>query len=366
MAKQIDTLTSTRGFAALMVVIFHFGSNIPPFKFISVFQVGNLAVSYFFVLSGFVMFITYYGKDYSYSEYFKRRIARIVPLYILAIVLSIIPPLLLFALHKMELPIGFTTALLLNVSFLQAYFPRYVYLINAPGWSLCAEMLFYLLFPLILPFLSKKYKQKVIVIIIVFFFISQISFFYLLKNARFEGVHEMLFYNPVFHLNQFLIGILGGYYYYRNLETKFYLPSWFCLALILFTMKIFNMAALGNYLNLHNGLLAPLFIIFIISTAKRKNVFLRAKVLVFLGEISFGIYLLQRPIHYYVCDQINRKFMHLNDTMLFYFYVVVLVIVSAISYIYFEKPLRNRINSIRTNRNLNLQSSIKSSPSHLP
>src|SRR4051812_17074411 len=87
---QIDSLTSTRAVAAIMVFIHHFGREIFPFsKWPKVFSSGNLAVSYFFVLSGFVLYIGYHGKNFSYGDFLKRRIARIVPIYEIALFLAV-------------------------------------------------------------------------------------------------------------------------------------------------------------------------------------------------------------------------------------------------------------------------------------
>src|ERR1035437_10821131 len=87
---QINSLTATRAIAAIMVFIHHFGRDIFPFnRCPSVFTSGNIAVGYFFMLSGFVLYITYYLKDISFGDYIKKRISRIVPIYEIALLLTI-------------------------------------------------------------------------------------------------------------------------------------------------------------------------------------------------------------------------------------------------------------------------------------
>jgi peptidoglycan/LPS O-acetylase OafA/YrhL len=86
---RIEQLTFTRFIAAVAIVIFHFGNrrfslNILYPHFI--FKQANVSVSYFFVLSGFVMIIAYYkNSKIDFLSYLKNRFARIYPIYFIAI-----------------------------------------------------------------------------------------------------------------------------------------------------------------------------------------------------------------------------------------------------------------------------------------
>ncbi len=54
----------------------------------NLFLRANVGVSYFFILSGFIMIIAYHKKDkIDYLEFYKNRFARIYPLYILGLLL---------------------------------------------------------------------------------------------------------------------------------------------------------------------------------------------------------------------------------------------------------------------------------------
>lgn len=76
--NRIDQLTFIRFIASLLVVIFHFGRNIPPFNYDilkSFFDRGNISVSFFFILSGFVMVVAYGNKGIiSPFSFFKKRL----------------------------------------------------------------------------------------------------------------------------------------------------------------------------------------------------------------------------------------------------------------------------------------------------
>src|SRR5690242_17272289 len=90
----MDQLTFTRFVAAVTVVYYHYGQGLFPFdhKWIDqLFLVGNISVSYFYALSGFIMTVVYY-KDQCSSfrkvKYWQARFARIYPLYVIALIWS--------------------------------------------------------------------------------------------------------------------------------------------------------------------------------------------------------------------------------------------------------------------------------------
>ncbi|MDW5290748.1 hypothetical protein [Formosa sp. PL04] len=62
---RLEQITFTRFLAAISIVIFHHGKNIFPFNQEGVsfiIKQANIGVSYFFILSGFVMVIAYGNK----------------------------------------------------------------------------------------------------------------------------------------------------------------------------------------------------------------------------------------------------------------------------------------------------------------
>lgn len=331
--KQLDALTGTRGFAAILVVIFHFALNVIPDGLLSdFFANGNLAVSYFFTLSGFIMCYTYYSQRVGYSSYMKKRIARIVPLYLFALLLTI-------ALLS-TYPDGFGKQLVLNTFLLQAYFPDYALTLNGPGWSLSVEMFFYLLFPLFI--IMYRYNEKgFAVFAILFYIISQALHLWLIAIYKPEygsGLHEFVFYHPVMHLSQFLIG-MAGYYLFSHIQSIHKYLSPVVLFLII--------AACVLYLPLskHNGLLAPLFVLFIVGVATSRKSLLATRPLVYFGEISYGIYILQMPV-FMALQKLNDTALHLSYGYFLMLFFVALLLFSALCYRFVEKPLRRKISSL--------------------
>ncbi|RYE25714.1 MAG: acyltransferase [Sphingobacteriales bacterium] len=340
MKHRIEALTTTRAIAALLVVVFHYGCTIYPFNLQEhFFRQGNLAVGYFFVLSGFVMYLSYVAKEVSFGEFIKRRLARIWPLYVTALLLAIAYPLYQHFFHSALLWDNYGRSILLNLSLLQAYIPGYALSVNSPGWSLSVEMFFYLLFPVFLNIARKKPKRFVWLAVTIYI-ISQIAHLWMTSTLTPQPntlLHEFIFYHPLFHLNQFLLGICGAMYL-RHCKVKY--AGFVSLASV--AAVILCMNYMPGVISMHNGLIDPLYLVLIISIASLKRTPLAFAPLVFLGEISYGIYILQAPLHFYFIRW-NMKYGYLSETTSFFCYLLLLTAAATICYYLIERPLRSII-----------------------
>lgn len=333
---SIASLTATRAFAALMVVVFHFANINTGISIIDrFFKNGNLAVSYFFVLSGYIMYLSYVDSYKGYKHFIQRRVARILPLYWLALILS---TLLVIYSSIIGLPPNFNIGLafLSNATFTQVFFEKYIFTLNTPGWSLCAEMFFYLLFPFLLQFQKSRNRLFIVTAIIIYLVSAIIHNFLVRKND--SSLEGFTYYSSLLHFNQFLIGMLGAQLFKSTIQKSYSLLTIICLLVILSYM-CFDLG-----ISAHNGLLAPVFVLLIGSIAISNPSYLKVKPLVFLGEISYGIYILQRPVHNYF-NLIYLKFSK-NETAGFILYVFVLIAVSAFFYYTVEKPCQRWINNL--------------------
>ena len=338
---RIEQITFTRFLAALSIVIFHFGEKIAPFSNHNIsflFKQANVGVSYFFILSGFVMIIAYGNKDQiDPLEYFKNRFARIYPVYLLAIVL-----LLIYLIYN-SLTIDYS-GLYLNIFAMQSWVPGKALSFNRPGWSLSVEWLFYFSFPFLFNYLYKKFDfKKLIFPIILFWVISQLLLHTGAKTDFYKGFpsksHDLLFYFPLMHLSEFLIGNLAGLYFINNWkDKKINTDIYIVLAVLLFGLWLkFN-----HYFILHNGLLAiifiPLIILIAINSGSITKMF-NYKFCVFLGEISYGIYILQIPVYRWSEDLFDCMKIK-NESAIFYLYLIILLLFSCVSFLFIEKPIR--------------------------
>ncbi|RLP76775.1 acyltransferase [Mycetocola tolaasinivorans] len=159
-APPLPSLTALRFFAALLVFGFHItltASPIPPNDPITLFAdddvarvtsrvfraTGYIGVSFFFVLSGFLL--TWAAKPGERpGAFWRRRILKLFPNHLVTWALS----LLLFAAAFTPLHASILSGVLLHAFSADEAVNVAV---NPPAWTLSSELLFYLLFPVFLP-----------------------------------------------------------------------------------------------------------------------------------------------------------------------------------------------------------------------
>lgn len=347
-------LTLTRFTAALTVVIFHYGSKIFPFDiypFSQLIPTGQIFVSYFFTLSGFIMMLAYWPQAGKFQtlRYWVFRLARLYPVYLLGLGLSIL--LNLKSLREL-------TALGLNLTLLQAWRPPYPNSLNYPGWSLSVEAFFYLLFPLILLIACRLSLRISAILLFSFWGASMVGHSYLLKNwyTGFPSfTHDVLFYNPLFHLNGFLLGALAGRWMLEHgqtlrakprLNSALLVASLLLIALSLLYLKDFLKDTFGIRMALTNGILAPIFIVFITSLAVDQTWVARLfqkPGFVLLGDASYAIYILQYPVHTFYKNYIDPRLGNFSNEAHFYAYLLLLILVSIGTFLWIENPARQAV-----------------------
>lgn len=168
---NLPSLTGARWLAALAVYFLHalVFLSVYPFQQSELFatihkfvpmQLGSAGVTFFFILSGFLIYWSNSQlkgmKNVLY--YCKRRITKIYPMHLIALAMFIVASakftttgitwVLDFARVELWLP---------NALLIHTWNPDWVTLggLNVPSWSLGAEMLFYLTFPLFIPLVRK-------------------------------------------------------------------------------------------------------------------------------------------------------------------------------------------------------------------
>jgi len=284
---QLDQITFTRFIAALTVVFFHYGQSIFPANVSFLYEnvtAGPIAVGYFYVLSGFIMAIAYYQTDKIQKGNFNKAkywIARFARIYPVYLL-----ALLIIAAAKFKTLGEDWASLPLHLSLLQSWIPGYPITLNTPGWSLSVEAFFYLCFPFLLIWIYK------------------------------HGIKSLTLFAVA--LIMFLL-IWGR----PHLETLF-----------------------GLKLAFTNGLLAPAFLAVIIFLASHKGIITKIftyPFLILLGEASYSLYILQKPV-YGIYDKVIVPRIDLSATIHFYIFVILLIIISILSYKFFETPMRKWIN----------------------
>lgn len=342
---MIKPLTSLRFFFALFVFLSHLSFVKTDFALYNwlkrnVFFEGYLGVSFFFILSGFVLSYSYQSKflnrNISKKKFYFARFARIYPLYFLTLILAI--PIFY---SKVD-----TVNFLVNIFLLQSFFPfqNYFFSINPPSWSISDEMFFYLIFPFLIV-LFRRYgflkKMFLVILIILVFCVSIIP----------QELHKSFFYiNPFVRSFDFILGIL----LYELYESK-KLNHFFNSVQKATVIEFFSIFLFVIFFSLHNYISRTFrfsiyywlpMSFFIFTFAQNKGIlsrFLSKNILVFLGEISYGFYM----FHYLVISVgiiiRNSYFSNIDDITLSGIFLIITIISSSLSFIYFERAANSFI-----------------------
>ncbi len=347
---KINQLTFTRFIAAFSVVFFHIGENVPyANKYLAAFfKHCKLSVSFFFILSGFVMIIAY-GRDKNvkikYPQYLKNRIARIYPVYVLAILIFVA------FIKYYKYPDIPPKELYLHFLMLQSWFPSYATTLNTPGWSLVVEMFFYVLFPFLFNrFYRNKPLKSLLLPILLFWALSQVIFILGINAAFYEGYptkfHNLISYSPIMHLNEFLVGNMAGLLYLQ-LDKRYKRNYDLHITLLCIILSLILIFAKPEYA--HNGLLAIIFVPFILlmalNTGRITRIFSK-KPFVFLGDISYGLYILHYPAGIFIISLMTGKGIE-NPRVLLLGLLSALLLLCSLSYLFLEKPLNKYIRSMQ-------------------
>ena len=354
---QLDQITFTRFIAALTVVFFHYGQTIFPANIPFLFEnitAGPIAVGYFYVLSGFIMAIAYYQQDQnkqkiiSKKKYWVARFARIYPIYLLALLIIVAAKYKTLGSDWLTLP--------LHLFLLQSWIPGYPITLNTPGWSLSVEAFFYFCFPFLLLWTYKHGIKHLTVASIILWIGTQLILLMLLNSNYYAPknlIHDFIYYNPLMHLNTFIMGLICGVHFkklYQNQQKIVKKNSfWLILSFIFIFLLIWARPHIENYfgykLAYTNGLLSPFFLLFIVLLANNKGLIskiLSFPFLILLGEASYSLYILQKPIHG-LYEKLVVPRIQLSETIHFYIFLILLILISIFSYMYLEKPARKLI-----------------------
>ena len=338
---RIDQLTFLRFIAAIAIVIYHYGLAVAPFNAYGMsylFKQANIGVSFFYILSGFVMMLAYANKTpIDAKQFLWNRFARIYPVYFLALIGTC------FFFYYVQAPIS-GKDFMLSLFCLQAWIPSSALSINKPGWSISVEALFYIAFPFILNHLYAK-KSRIpytLIGILTIFLLSQLGFHYFIHTYPIHSnqeLHHFIYYFPLLHINEFLVGTFCGWYFLKYQKTS-ERNNDIIIILLLSTILVLLKYPIGFHY--HNGLMAVLFAPLLISISANKGIITRLlnkKPLLFLGEISYGIYVWQYPI-FIMGNKLGKWIGFQTTATFFYFNLLLLLMISSISYLFFEKPLR--------------------------
>ncbi|MCX4698838.1 acyltransferase [Streptomyces sp. NBC_01373] len=304
-ATRLPSLTGMRFPAALLVFLFHV--SLPAAWLLGddandslvarlAEQAGGLGVTFFFVLSGFVLAWSARDGDPNRS-FWRRRYVKIVPNYLIA-----------WALAMALIAAGTAPWRSLSTLFMvQSWIPDYDanFSVNPPGWSLSTEAFFYLCFPLlfawarrIAPHRLKYWTAAVVAAIVATPFVTTTVIpagdVYMSNEPSVSGLHLWFAYVfPPTRLLDFLLGIL--------VARAVLLGRWRDIGMVwsgLLLVASYAVAELPGvpYLLAQRVVCVVPCVLLIaagaIADAEGRFTIFRNRAMTWLGEVSFAFYLL--------------------------------------------------------------------------
>ena len=345
--KYIKQLDSLRAIAVILVIIHHWISQ---FHIINKTPNGAIGVNIFFVLSGYLISRILFqhremaamiavGKSTVLKNFYVRRTLRIFPIYYLTIFILLIFQESTGTTIKSAFPYFLTYTS-------NFYFFKIQYWdgLLSHLWTLAVEEQFYLLWPWLMLFVNKKYLPHVIIGFILIGVISQ----YILMDVNMSVILTYTCFDA-FGFGALLAWLIT---YNSNALPQFY--KWLSYAAILCVLLFFFglfayilLAPLRTIVSIITLWLIAYIILHQENDKLKINALLSNRMLVFLGKISYGIYLYHHIIPRMLnLNIINKYFNPLLPDVLYkdnwnkLFFIenaILLLVISWLSYVLIEK-----------------------------
>lgn len=315
---KIVQLQSLRFGAFLLIYLWHADSWVPGW-FPHDLGAG-LAVSFFFILSGFVSVISLYDKESSCSpisiyRFLTKKIKKFYPLYFWTTFWTISTSGFAVNLIKKEFWYSqyYIEQLWKNLLLIQSWFNKDYFMYNGVGWFLSTVFFLYILeLPLKKcgDFIKeKKNSVQLFIYIMIAVYAISMAYAYLVRNLSLDFWQHVF---PPARLGEFILGICLGYIVklcglpqVKSINTK--AKIWFTLGeiltLIIWVGSLYTPILVWQKKSIH-WIVPNLLLIFIFSVGKGYiSRVLQNSFLVWLGELSFPCYL----IHPLVLDAFNKN-----------------------------------------------------------
>ncbi len=367
---HLRSLTGLRFIAAFVV----FASHVQYFAFPEAkhLPLGGPAVSFFFVLSGFIL--TYVYRDRltvrGVPRFLFTRWARLWPLHIVCLAIAI---------WFLKVPIGADpegrssyASLCAHVLMLQSWIPIRFWFVdfNAVAWSISTELFFYVFFPFLLLGSNKQFWLKVLGV----FLLWAVFMKWAAGNLPAGNVPAWTDMNsiavafPLVRLLEFVVGMAACHWMMQRnvtfvgevserrsqywtdtlwelLAVGLVLLWWIVMVKTRFTNFMIRTPEIGPLIGTWTRVGGGLFFyafVFMVFASRRGLLgqLMASRFFVWLGEISFAFYL----IHQIIIVQLNK--LALSDFQFAWISFVVALMASALLYRIVEMPCRDGLLAI--------------------
>ncbi|MBB2494411.1 acyltransferase family protein [Aquipseudomonas ullengensis] len=310
-ARYIPQLEALRGWAILLVVMFHYfgiltsdgAAGLPEGSslWLRVVAAGNTGVSLFFVLSGFLLTQPFIlamrnGERVGIGSFYSARVLRVVPLYYCAILVAWLVSSSGSALKALVfIPVGFD-----------------IFPFSVPWWSLCTEMQFYLLLPWLMLTLQYRAGRYLLTAACVIWFTLHCYYFFQprwLNNEETTWLRSSLFGRG----SAFMVGAVCCWFYMGRgfLWLSASMKSGMLLSLVLLASLLQLLQWYGSvgqtqalmrmplYHSLEALLWGGILLCCLCWQGKIRQLLLNPLFSHF-GTISYSLYLIHLPVQFYL------------------------------------------------------------------
>ncbi len=370
--RRLHALTALRFFAAATIVLNH-SSNVGliprgTFKPFLLFQ----AVSFFFVLSGFILAYVYPHLETwtARGRFLRARFARVWPAHVttLALTALIITNPIGYEHHGLW---GWLRPLGLNIAMLQSWFPfpRDYLAFNAVSWSISTEFGFYLMFPLLIHRFARSWWWKLpltAALAVLMIWLGNRPGVLPFARAVPDQLDRvtavgLVYTSPLCRVFEFTLGMTVALLWRHTTARRLGKLAGTLLELAAIALMLANMfvaarfadwaatfprvGAAGQQWLQQGGTVCISFAILVYIMAREEGWIshaLSAPLGVILGEISFSVYLMhQMLIKWYVVHA--DQFLALSPWLVYAFYWALVLATSYLIWAAVERPLRKAI-----------------------
>lgn len=339
--RYLPEIDGLRAIAVVCVILYH--------SKISSFSNGYLGVDIFFVISGFVItrLIVNQGTSFSFREFYGRRIRRLAPsLFLMLFITEIVSVLLLYPSEsrRILLSLLYITFFAGNVYFLKHtnYFTDSQFNPLLHTWSLGVEEQFYLLLPIFLFLLIKKFKNFSLSLLTVFA-VGYISF--LVALVQRDSHQSFAFYMLATRAWELLLGVAAALIVLkwrrnRKLFQLTALDSTIAISgIVLIMMSLFGLKAVGVFPD-RSSILVCLGVFLLLLSSQPRWLYgaMSNPLLVAIGKRSYTAYLWHFPILGFFEYFLGHR---LSISQLLYCYYF-LIVITELVYRYIENPIRKK------------------------
>ncbi|CNF00543.1 TPA: acyltransferase [Yersinia enterocolitica] len=276
--NKLELIQVLRAFAAILVVMNHYPGRL------QVFASGYIGVDLFFVISGVIMVITTNSNDTSgrYAvDFMIKRFSRICPYYAIMTLIALLLTYKIHDHHALE-----TLTLFLKSVLLVPLWGEQPIL--EPGWTLTFEMYFYFVF-----FISLFFNKYRWIFVFSFFLLAltvfdRIDSYNHAKDIALVGDYLKMFSTGIVWC--FIMGVVVGLLFNKKLILNKQLTV--AITAISLALLLYNYFSSTPQHGPLFGLLFSMLVYGVICIESNFH-FKTPRFLVFLGDISFSLYLTQ-------------------------------------------------------------------------